>query len=142
MAGVKGLEPSTYRVTGDRSNQLSYTPTTARDQACQRPLPKRSRRSRTSPLTCQAVAASSGLFFVIFPGTTTWNRQRQGRVNYQDVTTTGDNDRRQRLATTTATNSAGSSQNRHVRRTDMCGAVGLEGKMVGGEGLEPPTYSV
>ena len=27
VAGGKGLEPSTYRVTGDRSNQLSYTPT-------------------------------------------------------------------------------------------------------------------
>ena len=27
MAGVTGLEPATYRVTGDRSNQLSYTPT-------------------------------------------------------------------------------------------------------------------
>ena len=26
MAGVKGLEPSAYRVTGGRSNQLSYTP--------------------------------------------------------------------------------------------------------------------
>ena len=29
VAGVKGLEPSTYRVTGDRSNQLSYTPTSS-----------------------------------------------------------------------------------------------------------------
>ena len=27
LAGVTGLEPATYRVTGDRSNQLSYTPT-------------------------------------------------------------------------------------------------------------------
>ena len=26
MAGVTGLEPATYRVTGDRSNQLRYTP--------------------------------------------------------------------------------------------------------------------
>ena len=26
MAGVKGLEPSTSAVTGQRSNQLSYTP--------------------------------------------------------------------------------------------------------------------
>lgn len=26
MAGVKGLEPSTFCVTGRRSNQLSYTP--------------------------------------------------------------------------------------------------------------------
>ena len=26
MAGVKGLEPSAPCVTGDRSNQLSYTP--------------------------------------------------------------------------------------------------------------------
>ena len=32
MAGVKGLEPSTYRVTGDRSNQLSYTPTLVEDK--------------------------------------------------------------------------------------------------------------
>ena len=26
LAGVTGLEPATYRVTGDCSNQLSYTP--------------------------------------------------------------------------------------------------------------------
>ena len=26
VAGVKGLEPSTSAVTGQRSNQLSYTP--------------------------------------------------------------------------------------------------------------------
>ena len=26
LAGVTGLEPATYRVTGDRSNQLGYTP--------------------------------------------------------------------------------------------------------------------
>ena len=25
MAGVTGLEPATYRVTGDRSNPVSYT---------------------------------------------------------------------------------------------------------------------
>ena len=28
MAGLKGLGPSTFRVTGGRSNQLSYSPKT------------------------------------------------------------------------------------------------------------------
>lgn len=33
MAGVAGLEPVTSAVTGQRSNQLSYTPATGRNRS-------------------------------------------------------------------------------------------------------------
>src|SRR6478672_2435010 len=54
MAGVAGLEPVTSAVTGQRSNQLSYTPVEGEREStqclweCQRTLPIFSRRIRAA----------------------------------------------------------------------------------------------
>src|SRR5687767_4279421 len=40
MAGVAGLEPVTSAVTGQRSNQLSYTPTFGAGESIEGPLPR------------------------------------------------------------------------------------------------------
>ena len=131
MAGVTGLEPAASGVTGRRSNQLSYTPTTARDRTCQRPLPKRSRRSRTSPLTCQAAAASPHMFFVIFSIRTT--ACATGRNLIQSIVSLpGQSDN----TTVNGGQGPGRTRPRNARKSAN------KGKMVGGEGLEPPTYSV
>ena len=47
MAGVTGLEPATSGVTGQRSNQLSYTPLNLRYCRCYLPNPYKSTESFT-----------------------------------------------------------------------------------------------
>ena len=48
MAGVTGLEPATSGVTGQRSNQLSYTPETSRRREVEDDL--RQPRGQVKPL--------------------------------------------------------------------------------------------
>jgi hypothetical protein len=45
MAGVAGLEPVTSAVTGQRSNQLSYTPAKGRRTLRKRPVPVKANKN-------------------------------------------------------------------------------------------------
>ena len=93
MVGSSGLEPPTSRLSGARSNHLSYAPMYGGDEEVRTPDPLRARQALSqlsyTPIWCSALASANFKKLVgsngLEPSTSRLSGARSNRLSYEPI---------------------------------------------------------